>query len=114
MRRSTLASAAMLAALLSLLVACSGGDADDANIARGRKLKPAPLAPAAEASVFDAAVRASFDMSPDLVLMLHPRRLPRTAGFEGGDPVPAALVQALRDRGVVHGVCEPKHEAPRD
>jgi hypothetical protein len=23
-------------------------------------------------------------------------------------------VQALRDRGVVRGVCEPKHEAPRD
>lgn len=100
--------------LLVLVAACSGGDADDANIARGRKLESATLAPAAEASVFDAAVRASFDMSPDLVLMLHPRRLPRTAGYEGGDPVPTVLVQALRDRGVVHGVCEPKHEAPRD
>lgn len=102
------------AMLLVLAAACSGGDADDANVARGRKLAPASLAPAAEASVYDAVVRASFDMSPDLVLMLHPRRLPRTAGYEGGDAVPAALVQALRDRGVVHGVCEPKHEAPRD
>lgn len=100
--------------LLVLAAACSGGDADDANVARGRKLAPALLAPAAEASVYDAVVRASFDMSPDLVLMLHPRRLPRTAGYEGGDAVPAALVQALRDRGVVHGVCEPRHEAPRD
>lgn len=100
--------------LLVLAAGCSGGDADDANIARGRKLAPASLTPAAETSVYDAAVRASFDMSPDLVLMLHPRRLPRTAGYEGGEAVPAALVQALRDRGVVRGVCEPKHEAPRD
>ena len=114
MSTSTRSLSAILALALSLAMACGGNDADDANIARGRKLEPAPLEPAAEASVFDAAVRASFDMSPDLVLMLHPRRLPRTAGYEGGDAVPAALVQALRDRGVVHGVCEPKHEAPRD
>lgn len=111
---STPVPAAILAVALSLGTACGGRDDDDANVARGRKLQPASLAPAAEASAYDAAVRASFDMSPDLVLMLHPRRLPRTAGYEGGDPVPAALVQALRDRGVVHGVCEPKHEAPRD
>ena len=114
MSRSTILPAAIVALALSLASACGGSDADDANVARGRKLAPAPLAPAAEASVYDAAVRASFDMSPDLVLVLHPRRLPRTAGYEGGDPVPAALVQALRDRGVVRGVCEPKHEAPRD
>ena len=102
------------ATLLVLAAACSRSDADDANVARGRKLAAASLPPAAEASVYDAVVRASFDMSPDLVLMLHPRRLPRTAGYDGGDAVPAALVQALRDRGVVRGVCEPKHEAPRD
>lgn len=113
MTRSMRAWAVALPSLLSVLVACGGGD-DDSNVARGRKLAVAPLPPAAEASVFDAAVRASFDMSPDLVLMLHPRRLPRTAGYDGGDPVPAPLVQALRDRGVVRAVCEPKHEARRD
>lgn len=114
MTSSTPCPAAILALALSLAMACGGSDADDANIARGRKLKPAPLPPAAEASVFDAAVRASFDISPDLVLRIHPRRLPRTAGYEGGDAVPPALVQALRERGLVRSVCEPKHEAPRD
>jgi hypothetical protein len=64
--------------------------------------------------VIDAAVRASFDVGPDLVLLAHPRRLPRTAGYDGGDAMPAALLQGLRERGVVRGVCEPKHEAPRD
>ena len=72
------------------------------------------MEPAAEASVVDAAVRASFDMAPGLVLLSHPRRLPRTAGYEGGDAVPSRLVEALRTRGVVRGTCEPRHEAARD
>jgi hypothetical protein len=98
----------------SLAIACSAGDGDDANVARGRGLKALEMEPAAEATVYDAAVRASFDVGPDLVLLAHPRRLPRTAGFEGGEAIPPALLQALRARGVVHGMCEPKHEAPRD
>ena len=98
----------------SFVVACSGADADDANVARGRGLKPLDMEPAAEASVYDAAVRASFDVGPDLVLLSHPRRLARTAGDAGGDAMPATLLQALRERGVVRGSCDPKHEAPRD
>jgi hypothetical protein len=97
-----------------LLLACSGSGPDDSNVARGRGLRPLPLSSAAEAAVYDAAARASFDVGPDLVLMAHPRRLPRTAGYEGGEPLPAALLQALRDRGVVRGSCDPKHEAPLD
>lgn len=62
----------------------------------------------------EAAVRASFDVGPDLVLLLHPRRLPRTAGYEGGDPVPPELVRALLERGVVRGTCEPQRDAPRN
>jgi hypothetical protein len=93
---------------------CGGPSADDAGFTRGRGLKPAALAPRAEAAVYAAAVGASFDPGPDLVLMLHPRRLPRTAGTEGGDSVPPALVTALRDAGVVRGVCEPTHAVPRD
>ena len=88
--------------------------ADDSNIARGRGLQPATLSPADEAGIYDAAARASFNVEPGLVLLLHPQRLPRTAGYEGGDSVPAALVQALRARGVVSGTCVPKHDAPRD
>lgn len=99
---------------LLLLSACSQSGDDDANVARGRGLKPVPLAPAAEAAVYDAAARASFDVGPDLVLMAHPHRLPRTAGYEGGDSLPTLVLQALRARGVVHGSCDPKHEVPRD
>jgi hypothetical protein len=100
--------------LVALVGACSSGADDDASIVRGRGLTPVALPPAAEASVYDAAVRASFDVSPDLVLLAHPRRLPRSAGSAGGAEVPTALRQALRDRGIVRGSCEPKHDAPRD
>jgi hypothetical protein len=107
--RSSHARRAPPALLLCLALACSGAP-DDSNIARGRGLKPAVLSPATEAAVYDAAVRASFDPDPSLVLMVHPRRLPRTAGYEGGETIPAALVSALRQRGVVRGVCDPKRE----
>jgi hypothetical protein len=100
--------------VVGLTIACSGGDTDDSNVARGRGLEAVSLAPAAEAGIYDAAVRAAFNVEPGLVLMVHRRRLPRTAGYEGGDSIPPALVQALRDRGVIRGVCEPKHEAARD
>ena len=100
--------------LVLIAVACTSATPDDANITRGRGLKRAELAPHAEAAVIDAAARASFDVGPGLVLMLHPRRLPRTAGYDGGDSVPAPLVAALRDAGVVRGVCEPQRDAPRN
>lgn len=112
MTRLAAATAVVGAACITL--ACSGGAPDDSNVARGRGLRPLPLSSAAEAAVYDAAARASFDVGPDLVLMAHPRRLPRTAGYEGGEPLPAALLDALRDRGVVRGSCDPKHETPHD
>ncbi len=99
---------------LLTLASCSGKGPDDSNIARGRGLTAASLTPAAEAGVVDAVVRASFQVEPELVLRAHPRRLPRTAGYEGGDATPTALIGALRTRGTVRGTCEPKHEAPRD
>jgi hypothetical protein len=98
---------------LGVALACSDGS-PDANVVRGRGLSPAAFAPDAEAGVYDAAVRASFNVDPSLVLFVHPRRLSRTAGYEGGDSIPAALVSALRARGLVRGICEPKHEAARD
>lgn len=101
-------------ATLCLLLACSRDAPDDSGVARGRALPAVTLPPAAEAAVYDAAVRASFDVEPGLILMLHPRRLPRHAGYDGGDPLPPALLDALRDRGVARELCEPKHEAPRD
>jgi hypothetical protein len=107
-RRAWLCAAGLVCA-----IGCAHGP-DDSNIARGRGLQPAALSPADEAGVYDAAARASFNVEPGLVLLLHPQRLPRTAGYDGGDPVPAALTQALRDRGVVRGTCVPRHDTPRD
>jgi hypothetical protein len=100
--------------ILATALACGPSEPDDANIARGRRLPLASLATPAEAGVFDAAVRAAFDVGPGLTLLIHPRRLPRTAGYEGGDSVPAALVQTLRSRGIVAGVCEPQRDTPRN
>jgi hypothetical protein len=107
---------ALSAGCLALIAcaACGDSSAGDANVARGRGLQPAVLAPPAEAAVYAAAVGAAFDPGPDLVLLLHPRLLPRTAGTAGGDSVPPALVNALRVAGVVRGTCEPVHAVPRD
>ena len=103
------------AAMVALLAGgCGGGGPDDSDVVRGRGLTPIPLSAEAEAAVYDAAARASFDFGPDLVLMAHPRRLPRTAGYGGGDMLPPALLRALRERGLVQGSCDPQHAAPLD
>lgn len=103
------------AALLALIVvACGPSGPDDSNIARGRGLSPAGLTPASEAAVYDVVTRAAFPVGPDLVLLAHPRRLPRTEGYEGGDSLPSGVLTALRGRGVVRGSCDPLRDAPRN
>jgi hypothetical protein len=103
-----------LALVTALAIACTNNAPDDANVARGRRLTPTTLPPATEAAVVNAAIRAAFDVDPSLVLMVHPRRLPRTAGYEGGDSLSSGVVAALRDAGLVRGRCEPRHDQPRD
>lgn len=75
---------------------------------RGTGLDVAPLSLAAQAGVYDAAVREAFDVGPQLKLRIHPRMLPRTGGFEGGDSMDTALIAQLRSSGLVLGVCEPR------
>ncbi|MEP6729125.1 MAG: hypothetical protein ABJE10_00740 [bacterium] len=106
MRRSTLFIA------VALVVGCSGEKADGNY--RGHGLKPAALAPAAEAAVYAAALGAMFDADPTTTFLAHPRLLPRSAGLDGGDSIPPALVHALRTRGVIKGSCEPRREGVRD
>jgi hypothetical protein len=97
--------------LLALPFACAPED-KNAAITRGRGLEAVTLPPAGEASVYESAIRAAFDIAPGLVLYMHPRRLPRSAGSEGGEPISAGLASRLRSRGVLQGTCEPTRDAP--
>ena len=102
----------MATCLILLLSGCGGDKGDDSY--RGHGLKPAALPPAAEASIYAAAVAAMFDADPSVTYLVHPRLLPRSAGYDGGDSIAPALVRALRDRGVVRGTCEPQRDAVRN
>ncbi|MGQ0649731.1 MAG: hypothetical protein ACT4P7_19435 [Gemmatimonadaceae bacterium] len=74
---------------------------------RSGGLPVAQLSVPQQVAVYDAAVRAAFDVNADLVLLSAPRRLPRGAGRDGGSPLPAALGEALRAAGVTRGTCDP-------
>jgi hypothetical protein len=90
--------------LLVFTTACKRDD--DSNVLRGRGLELAPLSDGDRVSVYNAALRAAFDMDdPALSLLLDPNFLPRTSGVGSGTPVPASLASLLRDRGVVKGTC---------
>lgn len=102
------------AVFLLIVLACSSGGLDDPNIARGRGLEVATLPIGTQAEVYEQASRAAFDLGPRLVLLLHPVKLPRTAGYTDGDSVPKDLITALRKRNVVSGTCTPQRDAPRN
>lgn len=104
---------ATVAALAVLAAGCSAEDRGD-FYARGHGLSMAGLPIDAESRIIEAAIRTAFDVEPSLTLRIHPRRLPRTTGDSGGAPVPAALVQSLRGRGLVLGTCDPMRTSPRD
>ena len=87
------------------MLACETEEAP--SVARGAGLEAASLSPAEQARIYRAAAGASFDLGPGLVLLLHPKLLPREAGMEGGEPVPEAVVRALRGAGTIAGTCEP-------
>lgn len=98
------------AALAAPLAGCGGADEADRDVTRGRGLAVAALPAATEARIDEAVLGAAFERGPDLTLLLHPRRLARTAADTGAAPVPAALVTALRERGTIRGTCEPPAE----
>ena len=93
------------------VVACAPAD-DKAPIARGKGLEVAKLPAGAEASIYDSAIRSAFDIAPGLSLYLHPHKLPRTAGYDGGDSVPVRLANVLRQRGLIQGSCDPQRDTP--
>ncbi|HYC53057.1 MAG TPA: hypothetical protein VEB19_18260 [Gemmatimonadaceae bacterium] len=57
-------------------------------------------------AVYRAALGGSFNMNdPSLWIVVDTLLLPRTPGLEGGAPMPAELLSALRNAGVAKGVC---------
>ena len=78
----------------------------DSNVQRGRGLKPAALSDLERSNVYNAALRATFDMDdPALSLLLDPRFLPLKPGVGLGTPMPGGLTSTLRGRGIVKGTC---------
>lgn len=96
-----------VALLFALGWACSPPAAQP-DTSRSNGLPVATLTVEEQAAVYDAAVRAAFDVGPDLYLVAHKRRLPAGAGLEGGDELPSALGTALERAGITHGTCDPE------
>jgi hypothetical protein len=97
--------------LFAMTAACQPAETG-AVIARGRGLEAVALPANQEAGVHEATIRAAFDVGPGLALYLHPRRLARSAGYEGGEPVAMSLVNGLKSSGLVRGTCEPQRDTP--
>ena len=99
-----------LGAFVATLVACG---ADDSSV-RGRGLTVAALSAAQQAHVYEAALRASFEVDdPALSLLLDRRELPRDVGLAGTTRLPDAVGAEMRRRGVTKGSCEPPIDSKR-
>jgi hypothetical protein len=93
-------------ALVAATVACGSGNDD--RYLRGHGLRVASIAPEARVPVYEAALGASFELNdPALTLLLDPRLLPRAGGMAPEGRIPDAIESGLRQRDVIHGVCEP-------
>ena len=90
---------------LFLVAACKS---DESSAVRGRGLNVAPLSATAQAHVYEAAVRAAFEVDDEsLSLLLDPRELPRDVGLTIGARLSDSIGTELRRRGVTKGTCEP-------
>jgi hypothetical protein len=103
MQSNKIVSALALAAIAA--GACGG---DDSHDVRGRGLAVASVPADVRARIYEAALRAAFDISdPSLSLLLDPRELPRTVGLAPAGRLDAATVHALVPGPVFKGRCEP-------
>ncbi|MFI5228697.1 MAG: hypothetical protein ACHQWU_06495 [Gemmatimonadales bacterium] len=103
MRSNRIVSALALAVIAA--GACGG---DDSHDVRGRGLAVAAVPADVRARIYEAALRAAFDVSdPSLSLLLDPRELPRTVGLAPGGRLDAATVHSLTQGSVIKGRCEP-------
>jgi hypothetical protein len=102
-------------AATALIVSTIGGCGGDAsNDVRGHGLAVASLAAASQAGIYDAAARAAFDVNdPALSLLLDRRLLPRTVGLAASGQLSDAVVDEMRRRATVKGMCEPALDGGR-
>jgi hypothetical protein len=97
---------------LALVAACSserGSDATD----RGAGLQPATLSAAEQASAYATALRAAFEIQPNLVLLVDPTLLPSARSEKSTRELPADVIGRLRSTGVVQGTCRPTGRGAR-
>lgn len=100
--------AALLVLALTSLAACSGSaDARTRADARGRSSEVVRLAPARQAAAYEAALRTSFDLRPELILVLDPVKLPAAGGYDEGGEVAPELAAALVAAGTMRASCSP-------
>jgi hypothetical protein len=91
--------------VLCFVLACSPEEGP--RVARGAGLAVAGLPAAEQARIYRAVAGGAFDLGPGLVLLLHPRLLPREAGLAGGDSVAQPVIRAMREAGTIAGTCDP-------
>lgn len=92
-----------LMVVVGALCACQH---DDPNVVRGKRLAVATLPADAQARIYEAAARGSFDVD-GTSLLIDRRLLPRAIGLAEGGRLPDSVVAALKRRGTIKGVCEP-------
>jgi hypothetical protein len=92
--------------VIGALAACGRGGSNDEPL-RGRGLVPASLPPTQRAQVYTAALQASFDFGPSLVLLLDPHALPRRVADSTGRALPPDVVRAMLGSGTFQGTCRP-------
>jgi hypothetical protein len=97
---------------LALVAACSSERGSDAT-GRGAGLQPATLLAAEQSSAYAAALRAAFEIQPNLVLLVDPILLPSAQSGKSRRALPAYVIGLLRSTGVVQGTCRPTVRAPR-
>jgi hypothetical protein len=100
-------TAAVVIVAIPVLCACRD---EDVNVIRGKRLAVATLPADAQARVYEAAARGSFDVD-GTSLLIDRRLLPRTIGLADDGRLADSVVDAMRKRGAIKGVCEPPLDA---
>ncbi len=88
-------------------VGCAPNPAE--SYVRGRGLKVADLPLRDRVAIYQEAVGGAFQVGdPSLYLLLDPRLLPRTGGYDAGtETMTSGLRNSLLESHIVQGTCEP-------